>query len=868
MSNYPTWISSLNTASIASDMKAADVNGVVSYAGLTKLLTDLNSTLSSSSTLTAQEFADLETIAANLTNGLSTSDYLTYVFNALVNGNAANATWTGGGASSVALGNLTVGSTATQFSELIGKWFLGTDLPSSAVTLYGKNGAVTNTTITYSTRSLPLFGASGPTINDVNQSGLGDCYFLAPCAELALEDPSIITSMFTDNGNGTYGVRFFENGVAQYVTVNLELADGGTKIVNRAYSDVWATLAEKAYAQLQTSGPYGASHNDGNSYTTIGNGGDPLYAMEALTDATSLTEYAAKGKMWTGYEFNSSLAQTSHTSNVSTKSVLDAILADLAAGDDVVLDSKTGAKDSSGDDTLVAGHEMSIYGYESASGDLEIRNPWGAAPHQHWDTTFEVSLSTLLSDGDTINTDNAGAMVPSDLVGPISVSAAYVAANIDALNANSQISSITLTDAGTPVLNLTASQAADETRVLNEITNGIFEVTAPGVEPTFYVHGRGPGGVALALYASSSAVSLAGNSRMDLYGSGDSLTAGANSTFDVAGGGNAITAASSDAVTLSATKSAWDSISGSKETIDFISAQAKVTGGADRIVFEESSGNSASLFSTANAWDLITGSNGYIDLTSAKATVTGGADSILFEGGSGNVASLFSTANAWDAIAGSNGTIELTSAQAKVTGGNDTIDFIGGSGNLASLFSTANARDTIAGSNGTIELTSAQAQVTGGADTIIFEGGSGNAASLFSTASSWDTIDGSMGTISETSAQANVTGGFDAIHLTNSSASVKGASDVMTFSGNDTLTASGPNESFVFGAAMGRSTIAGFNSTDTFTLSTSDFADWTALQPHVAQSGANTTLTFDAAEVLTLVDVTASSLTASEFKFV
>jgi len=39
---------------------------------------------------------------------------------------------------------------------------------------------------------------------------------------------------------------------------------------------------------------------------------------------------------------------------------------------------------------------------------LEIRNPWGTMAGQYWDTTFEVGLSTLLADGDTITTDNIG----------------------------------------------------------------------------------------------------------------------------------------------------------------------------------------------------------------------------------------------------------------------------------------------------------------------------------------------------------------------------------------------------------------------------------------------------------------------------
>ena len=85
-------------------MAAADVNGVVTYAGLKTLLTDLGSTLSNR-TLTAAELSDLKTIVANLSNGMTTSSYLTGIMNSLVNGNAANAKWTGGAASSTALGN-------------------------------------------------------------------------------------------------------------------------------------------------------------------------------------------------------------------------------------------------------------------------------------------------------------------------------------------------------------------------------------------------------------------------------------------------------------------------------------------------------------------------------------------------------------------------------------------------------------------------------------------------------------------------------------------------------------------------------------------------------------------------------------------
>ena len=399
----PSWISTISTASIKADMTAADVNGVVSAAGLTKVLTDLDATLSATSTLTASEFGDLKTIAANLNNGLSTSPDLTYDFNALVNGNAANATWTGGAASSVTLGNLATGSNATHLSELIGKWFLGTDLPSSTVNMSGYSPF----TVSYSAVSNPLFGASGPSMSDVNQGYLGDCYFLSSCAEVAGQNASDITSMFTNNGNGTYGVRFYVDGVADYVTVNTELANGGTEF-NKG-SNIWASLAEKAFAQLQAGGlDTGNNINDGNSYGTIGSGGMPANALEALTGCTEITDFYASGSTWGAEVQNASLACISYTSGNSTATVLNTLETDLAGHDDLILSSNTNAYASNGMQTLVADHAMSIYGYDSATGMLEIRNPWGTQAGQYWDTTFQVSLSTLLSDGDDITADNAG----------------------------------------------------------------------------------------------------------------------------------------------------------------------------------------------------------------------------------------------------------------------------------------------------------------------------------------------------------------------------------------------------------------------------------------------------------------------------
>jgi hypothetical protein len=384
-------------------MALADVNGRVSYSGLENLIKDLYLKVAYSGTgLTAAEFSDLKTIARNLNNGMSTSSYLTTIFNDLVNGNPENATWTGGNRYSVSLGNLHVGSSATQLWELNGKWFLGSDLPSSYVSAEGSTYSVW-----YSNSTAPVFGAYGPSMNDVNQGALGDCYLLSSLAEVANHNPSIISSMITSNGNGTYGVRFFVNGQAQYVTVNSALADGGT-VFNHG-SDMWVSLVEKAYAQLQTGGEVtgNTGANYGNSWSSIGNGGWPRYALEEITGASWITEFTGNGSSWSDTIYNQSLTQRGSWSGYSTAQIQNALVADLNSGDDLILSSWTNAYDSHGRQTLVAAHAMSIYGFDRYTGMFEVRNPWGAS-NGSFDTTFEVSLSTLLRAGDTITVDNVG----------------------------------------------------------------------------------------------------------------------------------------------------------------------------------------------------------------------------------------------------------------------------------------------------------------------------------------------------------------------------------------------------------------------------------------------------------------------------
>ncbi len=263
-------------ASVLQDAAAQEVNGALSYAGMLQVLQD-----AAAGGMTAAKFAGLQALAKklNASGGISTSAYVEQITDDVVDGNSANADWNGGASTATPLGDLTASSSQTQVDELIGKWFLGTDLPS--IDMAATNGS--NVPAQYEAVNLPLFGADGPSYQDVNQGNVGDCYFEAALAETAAQDPSAIASMIQENSNGTYSVDFQVDGQSDYVTVNDELpvmqdgyqaANGSTLEFDNSTTG-WSPLIEKAYAQLMEQTdvtPGGDLGVNGDSYADISGG--------------------------------------------------------------------------------------------------------------------------------------------------------------------------------------------------------------------------------------------------------------------------------------------------------------------------------------------------------------------------------------------------------------------------------------------------------------------------------------------------------------------------------------------------------------------------------------------------------------------
>ncbi|WP_353259202.1 C2 family cysteine protease [Prochlorothrix hollandica] len=294
--------------------------------------------------VTNTELTDLRRLVANWT-ALGMVDYVRVLSNKVVNSDAAN-TRSG-------FGNLFAGSSATQMENLIGKWFLGNDRP--------------DTPYTYREASGSLF-QNGVSYQDINQGNLGDCYLLAGLAGAAFRSPSTIQNMFIDNGDNTYTVRMYNNGVADYVTVDRFLPtfnNGGFAyasrdsglMYNNSANELWVALAEKAYAQMNESGWISRWNNNyTNSYAAI-DGGWSTDVLKQITNQNSIVDY--------------NLTDSDRTN----------IINQFNAGRTVFMNWTNPE----------GGHALTLVGYNSTTQQFSIYNPWGF--------TYTLSWNQILNGG-------------------------------------------------------------------------------------------------------------------------------------------------------------------------------------------------------------------------------------------------------------------------------------------------------------------------------------------------------------------------------------------------------------------------------------------------------------------------------------
>jgi hypothetical protein len=285
------------------------------------------------------ELTDLRNIVST-TSLFGSSDYVWKLSSYVVNANTANAHYQGG-----TLGNLAAGSSSTQMENLVNKWFLGLDRPTASGT--------------YRQFAGQLF-VNGAAYTDIHQGALGDCYFMSTLGEVALKNQSVITNMFVVNGDGTYTVRFYQNGVAQYVTVDsyLPTNNGGYLVyANRgayyasASNELWSALAEKAYVQINEMGwlRSGLPGNGQNAYSGIEGG----YIYAALGQ---ITGQGTTAFTWTtgATNFNTFVTAYNQGKMIGFASM------------------QTPASTS-----VVGSHAYAVVGYDAVNQTITLFNPWG-----------------------------------------------------------------------------------------------------------------------------------------------------------------------------------------------------------------------------------------------------------------------------------------------------------------------------------------------------------------------------------------------------------------------------------------------------------------------------------------------------------
>jgi hypothetical protein len=113
----------------------------------------------------------------------------------------------------------------------------------------------------------PLFATSGPSVNDIVQGAVGDCYFVSALAAIAKTNPNRIRQLVVDLGDGTYAVDFHKGGQDAAVRVDADLwVSGNTPVYAGlgAQGSLWVAIIEKAYALFKNEQGTYASINGGN----------------------------------------------------------------------------------------------------------------------------------------------------------------------------------------------------------------------------------------------------------------------------------------------------------------------------------------------------------------------------------------------------------------------------------------------------------------------------------------------------------------------------------------------------------------------------------------------------------------------------
>ncbi|MEW7315002.1 C2 family cysteine protease [Buttiauxella gaviniae] len=356
-STSQTLINSLSDAGLKSIMQSvvSSAGTLFSFSAIESVMKALDASLTDS--LSTSAYTALQGYVQNIGQICGKDSSVYSLANGLVNGaGGASVDWVNTDGTFTRIGSLNVGSSATQFNQLISTWFDGADIPVSSSTAH--------------VDGRPLFANGTPTINDIHQGQIGDCWVLSTFQSVVNTSPDFIKSMVVQNSNDTYSVRFFRGGNTDWVTVDNNVCSYGES----SSSSSWAAIYERAYLQYRST--YSGADN---TYAFLDGGlWDPL---EAMTGDTVTSYYTPTLDKW-------------------NSSIVPELKAAVLNHQPALISSWENTKDSvNGYTDFVSGHQLAIIGFDDNTDKFIITNPWGADSTSGFNGTFEATTDQMWEDG-------------------------------------------------------------------------------------------------------------------------------------------------------------------------------------------------------------------------------------------------------------------------------------------------------------------------------------------------------------------------------------------------------------------------------------------------------------------------------------
>ena len=328
----------------------------------------------------------------------------------------------------MALGNLQVGTSQRHLNKLVKKWLGGQDSPNTLIDGDVAQGINQIQEFEYGPAGGPIFEGI-PTYDQVAQGVAGTCYFLAGLMDIANRHQDIFNDLFLNNGNGTYGVRFYgTDGKPVWVTVDpsslpitredgkVGLAFSGSDSTSGLRDPItnirWSGMFEKAFAQANEIGVF-ARADQSNSYLAIEYGdaavfgylGGERFKMPYLGITKNPNQDEITGNSYVLFEnpdFIKRKTSPEDVAKILEKALRNAVpltgqpsseLSRRYQEGDAMLILSLFKDFDQGKQRFADQHAFAVVNYSSDTGMFTIANPWGKTPGSL--SSFQLSSSNL-----------------------------------------------------------------------------------------------------------------------------------------------------------------------------------------------------------------------------------------------------------------------------------------------------------------------------------------------------------------------------------------------------------------------------------------------------------------------------------------